>query len=212
MLKRVLLFGMILLTMISVGQNHRKYLSRYDICTGFAYAKCKQVTIGDLNPTGSPSHVKSMDTLTASNNSSFGPFAGIALNFPFLQRKESSLGIHAGVSFYVTDGGFALSFPMMLQFRTGTDAVLESQKNVGFAISAGFNPFLANSDGMGEGIFCFPSVSPELNFASNKYGLFKIRVYAQFGTKSGKRKFENEIHYSQTKIPLILCVGICPRY
>lgn len=210
--KIVALVAIVLFAKVSFGQNFVEHFKLWDALGGVTFANGNQITIGDSNPTGSPTHVFSMDTLTDNNYSSIAPCIGFALNLPFISFKESSVGTHIGGFFNKSKEGMAINFPVMLQYRFGTDAVLDSDKDFGFALSLGYNMFFATGDGMGEGKFFYPSISPEINYNIGGWGLTKIRAYFQFGTKRFEKKQDNEILISNTKIPFVICIAICPHY
>lgn len=193
-------------TKLSLGQSYIDHFSNYDIFTGFTYSKATIIDVWDEN------QAKPFDTIKHSNASGIGPHVGMALNLPFKKFNNMSVGTHLGGYFYIVDG-FGLSFPVMLQYRYGTDAVLEQSTDLGFALSAGYNFFFCSGDAIGSGKFYFPSISPEINFMTSRYGLFKIRLYCQLGkVQKDFIRLSDEIQYSYVSPPFVFSFGYCPNY
>ncbi len=204
-------FVLTLLTFVCVnafaqyGDNFR----RYDIYGGLSIMQSRTYIYG-LKYASSPSSPAVYDTTGGSRGSYVGPFAGFGLNLPIVKfTPDMSLGAHLAANLAYVNG-LALNTPIGLQYRYGTDATLDCEKNVGFSVGGGYNIFFVSGD-VGEGIFKYPYVSPEVSFNTG-IGLLKVKSYIQFTEQYYRQKLDTETHHTYLSAPLIFCVALCPNF
>lgn len=182
---------------------------RYDIYGGLTYMKSRTVIFGyKYGQTAATS--SGQDTIGGRNGTYLGPIVGFGLNLPIAKfTPDMSLGVHAAANLALVDG-LSLNIPLGLQYRFGTDATLDCEKNFGFSVGAGYNFFFVTGD-LGDGIFKYPYVSPEISFNTG-IGLMKVKSYIQFTEQFYSSKTDTETHHAYLSAPLIICLAICPNF
>lgn len=204
-------FLFILLTVFSFSMfsQYRDYFNRFDVYGGLTYLSSRTSFYG-IKYAKTSSSPAIYDTIGGRKGTYVGAFAGVGLNLPIARfNKDMSIGIHIAGNFGYVDG-IALNFPIGLQYKFGTDATLDCEKNFGFSIGGGYNIFMTTGD-LGEGIFKYPYLSPEISYNSS-LGLFKLKSYIQFTEQTYHFKLDTETHYTFMKAPLMICLAICPNF
>ena len=193
------------------SQSYGEYFRRYDIYGGAMMVKTRNYIYGVKYPK-TPSSPAVYDTIGGHRTSALGPWVGFGLNLPFVTfaQKNMSVGMHAAANMALADG-ISINVPIGLQYRFGTDASQDSEKNFGFSVGGGYNIFFISGD-LGEGIFKYPYVSPEINYNFQRFGLFKLKAYLQFTEQYFHEKVQTETHHTYMKVPVIFSLAVCPNF
>lgn len=193
------------------AQGYGEYFRRYDIYGGAVYATSRTYIYG-IKYQKTPSNPAVYDTIGGHRETALGPIVGMGWNLPFatFAHKNMSIGAHIAGNIGFMDG-LSANFPIGLQYKFGTDASLDCEKPFGFSVSGGYNILMVTGD-VGEGIFKYPYVAPEINFTTGRFGLMKIKAYMQFTEQYFREKTGSETHHTYLKVPFIVMIGFCPHY
>jgi hypothetical protein len=210
-MKKYILLFILVQGLSNAYAQYGDYFRRYDIYGGLQYMETTEYIYAEKYPR-TPSSPAIYDTVTSTQNTPVGPFVGVGLNLPFaiFANDNMSIGAHIAANIAIVDG-ISLNVPIGIQYRFGTDASLNADTDFGFSIGAGYNIFGISGDS-GEGIFKFPYLSPEINFATRNRGLIKIKAYLQFTEQQATVHRSTETGYTRMRNPIIITLAICPNF
>lgn len=200
----------VLLTIVcsSAFAQYGDYFRRYDIYGGVTYVSARNYIYGKTSQYSSST--QAYDTLGGNKGTYIGPAVGFGLNLPFVKpTPDMSVGMHVAANLALVDG-LAFNVPLGLQYRYGSDATLDCEKNFGFSIGGGYNFYFVSGD-IGEGIFKYPYLSPEISYNTG-IGLLKIKSYIQFTEQYYHHNTGTQTLHTYMKAPLTLYLAICPNF